>query len=219
MISITSSAVIGAVVGRRASRGLQVRVVLDGNEEVLAPVALGSEGTVFRAGTRGHDPPAATSVCCSIVGQRTATTFQAHDYANQVKVLGRLIDYLPSAEDLVFSTALRTARSAERLARMRDLRWPAFDKHPWFTTFWNAVFALEEDCDAGRAALALLARTQPKNAAEIGAKLLGERTGHLGELLDHAQIDRATLQPTTDPPDDRRVHLTPGAEQQQKNAA
>ena len=218
MISITSSAVIGRVVGRGACRGVQVRVVLDGTEEVLAPVALGPEGTVFRAGTRGHDP-AVTTVCCSIVGRRTATTFQAHDYANQVKVLSRLMEHLPSAEDLIFSTALRTARSAERLQRMRDLRWPAFDKHPWFTTFWNAVFVLEEDGEAGRAALALLAQSQPKNAAEIGGKLLGERTGYLGELLDHARVDRTTLQPMTHPPDDRRMHPSPRAAGTRAHAA
>lgn len=103
--------------------------------------------------------------------------------------------FLPAAEDMIFNTALRTARSEQRLARMGELAWPAFVRYPWFGEFWDAVFLLSTDRNGGRAALARLAAVHPENAAEIVTKVAGDQAGHLGALLAAADVDRATLRP------------------------
>lgn len=52
MIAITATSVIGRVTGGPVPAGLTVRTVIDGVEERLAPVALGTDGRVFRCGVR-----------------------------------------------------------------------------------------------------------------------------------------------------------------------
>jgi hypothetical protein len=160
-----------------------VRVVINDvvEREVGLDRLVGGRRAFYVVG-KWHEVPT-RQVRVSVVGNADAVTARADTRKGPVANLRDVLEYLPAAEEKVFTLSLELTRTEEGTASLAGLPTPAFDKYPWYGALLEGLLALHRGDPAGRDSLLAAAARWPDACRQMGEKLAEKDVTHALELL------------------------------------
>ncbi len=191
--SVSRDGVIGVVDGLGPDEDCRVRVVIgDVVEREVGLDRLVDGRRAFYVVGKWHEVPT-REVRVSIVGNPDAVQARADTRKGPVANLRDVLQYLPGAEEKIFTLSLELARTEEGTASLAGLPTPVFDKYPWYGALLAGLLALHRGDASGRDVLLAAAARWPDACRQMGEKLAEKEVGYAQELLRRHGVSAETL--------------------------
>jgi hypothetical protein len=191
--SVSRDGVIGVVDGLGADEDCRVRVVInDVVERVVGLDRLVDGRRAFYVVGKWHEVPT-REVRVSVVGNLDAVQARADTRKGPVANLRDVLQFLPGAEEKVFTLSLELMRTEEGTTALAGLPAPAFAKYPWYGALLEGLLALHRGDPAGRDVMVAAAARWPDACRQLGEKLAEKKAQHAMDLLQRHGVSTETL--------------------------
>ena len=196
VLSVSRDGIIGVVDGLRADQDCSVRVVINGVVErvVSCDRVIGGRRAFYVVG-KWHEVPT-KNVRVSVVGSLKAVSAKEDSRRGPADTLARVLEYLPSAEEKIFTLALDLAKTEEGMRELAKLPGATFDKYPWYGDVLAGLAALHRGDGRGRDLLSGAARRYPRACRQMAEKLAEKDVRYALDLLAAAGVSAETLAAT-----------------------
>jgi hypothetical protein len=164
---------------------LTARILIDGSREVILPCRLkfqdGSVGFCLQHKWLGEK---LETIEVSLIGSLKSQIWSREQFPKAKDALANLIQYLPSAEEMIIGFSLRLLRKEHGLELLGNYRLPRLRKYPWFSMFFDAAGASLESPEVSARMIMEISQQYPKAFEDMKNRILVDAHQRVSKLFD-----------------------------------